>query len=402
MPRSTPALLLRSLKGPFSLETINIVEPLRENEALVEIHATGICHTDLDCAAGTKPCTAPAVLGHEGAFSLSFIYLVYQGWYTQALLLLLLLGAGIVLQTGSQITHVSPGDKVLLSYSFCGECEQCVSENQAYCQNIVAMNFGGKRREDGTTAFSLPSSSAGDADGGQVHSHFFGQSSFARLAVVNQTSLVKVPAETPLELFAPLGCGLQTGAGAVLNTLNVQPGDSVAVFGAGSVGLSAIMAAKIRQAKQIIAIDIQESRLALAKELGATATILASDDMEAIREQIRKLSPPNGVNKAVDCSGVPKVIETMIDSLGIRGRACTVGSPGPGKRVSVDVFSHLVYGREYIGCHQGSSIAQKVSSALHVVRSDSLMVSGGYSDGSVSHRPAQQGKLSARENHYLL
>lgn len=158
-----------------------------------------------------------------------------------------------------------------------------------------------------------------------MYSSFFGQSSFARLTAVHKSSIVKVAPDTNLELLAPLGCGLQTGAGAILNTLNVQPGKTVAVFGVGSVGMSAIMAAKIRGAKEIIAVDIQQSRLDLAKKLGATQVVLGNDlDLIA---KIQKVAPPNGVHYAVDCSGVPRVIETMVDCLGTRGKAASVGAP---------------------------------------------------------------------------
>lgn len=176
--------------------------------------------------------------------------------------------------------------------------------------------------------------------------------------------IVKVSQDTPLDLFAPLGCGLQTGAGSILNTLNVQEGSTVAIFGVGSVGLSAIMAAGIRKAKEIIAVDIQPSRLELAKQLGATSTV-NSAEVDALQE-IRKICPPSGVDYALDCSGVLKVIETMVDCLGPCGRACSAGAPTPGKRASVDVFSHLVMGKEYVGCHQGGSIAKEVSLRLLV------------------------------------
>lgn len=252
---------------------------------------------------------------------------------------------------GSEITEVTVGDKVLLSYSYCNKCSECLSGHISYCENILALNFGGQR-SDGKSALSL-------SDGSMLHGHFFGQSSFSRLAIVNRASLVKVPSDVPLTLFAPLGCGLQTGAGAIFNTLNVQPGSTVAIFGVGSVGLSAVMASKIRRAKEIIAVDIQPSRLDLAKELGATTTINGAD--ADVVEQIKRICPPNGVKYAVDCSGVPKVIETMVDSLGIRGRACSVGAPSPGKRASIDVFSHLVLGREYVGCQEGECVAREVS-----------------------------------------
>jgi Zn-dependent alcohol dehydrogenase len=256
----------------------------------------------------------------------------------------------VVVETGSGVSEVTAGDHVLLSYAYCNECAQCASGHFPYCEQLLQLNFGGTRL-DGTSALALP-------DGDTLHGHFFGQSSFSRLAVVNRRSLVKVPKDVPLNMFAPLGCGLQTGAGTVLNTLDVQPGTTVAVFGVGSVGLSAIMASKIRKAKTIIAVDIQPSRLELAKELGATETI-NSKDVDVV-EEIKKLCPPTGVKYALDCTGVPAVIEQMVDSLGLRGRACSVGAPSPGKRASVDVFSHLVMGKQYVGCHQGDSIAREV------------------------------------------
>lgn len=211
----------------------------------------------------------------------------------------------------------------------------CDSGHPAYCFTFGACNLG-QMRSDGTSAYSTK------GDGRKVFGHFFGQSSFAKHAVVHATSLVKMPADTPLDLFAPLGCGIQTDAGAVFNTLDVKEGSTLAVFGCGSVGMAAIMAGKIRGAKEIIAIDLQEGRLALAKELGATQLINGKD--KDIVQQIQKLCPPNGVAYAADCTGVPQVIATMIDSLGTRSRAATVGAAAPGQRATVDVFSHIVLG----------------------------------------------------------
>lgn len=158
-----------------------------------------------------------------------------------------------------------------------------------------------------------------------MYSSFFGQSSFARHTIVHKSTIVKVDSATDLALFAPLGCGLNTGAGAILNTLDVQAGKSVAIFGVGSVGMSAVMAAKLRGAKEIIVVDLQQSRLDLAKELGATTTILGNDP--ELVAKVKQISPPNGVHYAVDCSGVPAVIERMVECLGTRGKAATVGAP---------------------------------------------------------------------------
>ena len=322
--QTTDALILSEIGGSFDLGKIKL-STLQADEALVEIHATGVCHTDLSCASGSLPGGAPAVYGHEGA--------------------------GVVLEIGSGISDVKVGDKVLLSFYHCQSCDQCKDSHPAYCYSFGA-NFAGKR-PDGTAAMTLASS------GQDLHSSFFGQSSFARHTIVQKSCLVRVPADTKLELFAPLGCGLQTGAGAVLNTLNVQSGNSLAVFGVGSVGMSAIMAGKLRGAHPIIAIDLQQNRLDLAKKLGATETIVGSD--EDLVQKIQKLCPPTGVKFAVDCSGVPAVVEKMVQCLGTRGKAATVGAPSPGKTVSIEVFNHLVLGREYVGCCEGDAVPKDVS-----------------------------------------
>ncbi|PGH10830.1 hypothetical protein AJ80_07381 [Polytolypa hystricis UAMH7299] len=339
MSRTTTAIVLNKLKGVWELREVSLAA-IRPDEALVEIHASGICHTDLSCASGILPCTAPAVLGHEGA--------------------------GVVLETGSAITHVSAGDKVLLSFSYCNACKPCLAGHPAYCYDFNNWNFGGSRPDGSSAMFINNKDGEDELDNNnkkqqtRVHSSFFGQSSFARHTLVHKTSLVKIPAasaDTPLALLAPLGCGIQTGAGAVLNTLNASAGSTIAVFGVGSVGLSAVMAAKMRGAATIIAIDLHSSRLELAKRLGATHAILGSD--KDVKDQIRTLCPPIGVDFAVDCTGVPAVVESMIESLGACGRAATVGTPGPGKFAKVEINSLLVHGREYVGCVEGDCIPEK-------------------------------------------
>lgn len=260
-----------------------------------------------------------------------------------------MLGAGVVLQVGSKVKNVEKQDKVLLSFDSCGLCAQCTSTHPAYCQEAFQRNFGQKRM-DGSTTLST-------AGGAKLHGNFFGQSSFAKHAIVSSASAVKVSSDTPLGLFAPLGCGIQTGVGAILNTLDVLPGKTVAIFGVGSVGMSAVMASKIREARVIIAIDLQPQRLELAKKLGATHTIIGSD--EDVVAQIQKICGSNGVDYSVDCAGVPRVVETAIDCLGTLGKAATVGAPAPGQRAGVDIFAHLIMGRQYLGCCEGDSLPQK-------------------------------------------
>jgi Zn-dependent alcohol dehydrogenase len=340
MSITTQALISSEVNTSVKLENI-VLDSLRPDEVLVEIHATGVCHTDFACMNGTLPATFPSVFGHEGR--IPFLY--EQNTFTD-----FQIGGGIVLDVGRNIKHLQKQDKVLLSFDFCGSCQQCTSDHPAYCQEWAQRNFGQKRM-DGSLSLST-------ADGTKLHGNFFGQSSFARHAIVSGNSVVKVPAETPLGIFAPLGCGIQTGAGAILNTLDVQPGKAVAIFGVGSVGMSAIMAAKMRGASVIIAIDLQPQRLELAKKLGATHGIVGSD--EDVVAQIQKISGSNGVDYSVDCAGIPQVVEKALDCLGTRGKAATVGAPAPGKRAGVDVFAHLVMGRQYLGCCEGDSVPAKV------------------------------------------
>ena len=257
------------------------------------------------------------------------------------------------------MTNVAKGDKVLLSFSYCEDCAACKSGYPSYCHTFNDRNFGGKR-PDGTAAASIITAGKDGQKKTPLHSTFFGQSSFARHTLAHKTSLVKVPPETDLALFASLGCGIQTGAGAILNTLDSKPGSSVAVFGVGSVGLSAVMAAaKIRKAATVIAIDRHASRLDLAKRLGATHAILAVPGTDVAAE-IRKICPPLGVNSAVDTTGVPAVIETMISALTAKGRGATVGAPGPGVRASIEIMDHLALGRSYMGCCEGDSVPHEV------------------------------------------
>ena len=251
---------------------------------------------------------------------------------------------------GSAVRDVQPSDTVLISYNSCGQCKMCKQTQPAYCMKMLKLNFAGIRL-DGSHPIRA-------ADGSPLFSNFFGQSSFSSLAVVNSRCVVKVPDETDLKLFAPLGCGIQTGTGAVLNTLNVQQGDSVAIFGTGSVGMAAIMAAKIRKAKTIIGIDLNKGRLEIAKTIGATDVLDGSSGN--IADQIKTICSGDGVMHAIDATGVGVVIETMIDSLGTRGRAVTIGAPSPGTQVKVDVFLHLTMGKQYVGSNQGDCVPQKV------------------------------------------
>ena len=323
--RTAQALVLPGPGEPLVLQTVHL-SALLADEALVEIHATGICHTDLSCMNGTLPTATPAVLGHEGA--------------------------GIVVEVGSGVTHVAKGDKVLLSVNYCQTCPSCVAGHPNFCDEALPRNFGGRRVADGSATVSILDDGGARVD---CYSVFFGQSSFASHAVVNRACMVKVPVETPLELFAPLGCGVLTGVGSILNTLDVKEGSSVAVFGVGNVGLSAVMAARIRNARVIVAIDLDERRLELAKTLGATHTVDGSS--EDVVAQVKKWSPQGaGVAYAADCTGSPRVIANMLECLAVRGRAAQVGVAAPDQTVPVKILQHLLRGQEYVGCAGGDAL----------------------------------------------
>src|SRR3954466_13651735 len=228
--------------APFAVQTVEVDE-LRPEEVLVKVAAAGICHTDLIVRDQWYPVPLPAVLGHEGA--------------------------GVVEHVGTNVAKVAAGDRVGVSFHSCGACPKCTTGRPMYCDDFFARNFGATR-PDGTTALSR-----GDQS---IHSHFFGQSSFATYAVATERNVVKLPEDVPLEVAAPFGCGIQTGAGAILNVMRPPAGASVAVFGTGTVGLAAIMAAAVAGATTIIGIDLNAARLELARELGATHTVNAGEE----------------------------------------------------------------------------------------------------------------------------
>lgn len=281
------AALLREAKGPFNIETVQLDAP-RPDEVVVKIVATGLCHTDLSVRDGTIPFPAlPNVLGHEGA--------------------------GVVVAVGSAVRKVGVGDPVALSFASCGACPACEAGTPARCDNFLPANFMG-RRSDGSCTHHQ--------HGHDIHGCFFGQSSFASHALVKERHVVKVPGDVPLELLGPLGCGIQTGAGTILNHLKPAPGSAVVVFGAGAVGLSAVMAARIAGCATIIAVDVQPARLALALELGATHVVNARE--EDVLARIRDLTH-GGAHCAVEATGVPEVVAQSIRSVRRLGQVALLG-----------------------------------------------------------------------------
>ncbi|WP_157219197.1 NAD(P)-dependent alcohol dehydrogenase [Flavisphingomonas formosensis] len=280
------AAVAREAHGEFTVEDIELVEP-RPDEILVRLVATGICHTDLAIVEQIMPLPLPYVLGHEGA--------------------------GIVERVGDSVSGFAPGDPVVLTFNTCGTCAPCIDAHPAYCQNYPLLNFY-TRRPDGSATLQ-------DAAGAPLGGAFFGQSSFATYALSSTRNTIKVRKDAPLALLGPLGCGLSTGAGTVINVLKPDASTTIAVFGTGAVGMSALMAAKAIGAGRIVAIDRVESRLALARELGATDTIDTSK--QDLGETLQAIG---GVEQAIDTSGVPALIAAAVAALKERGTCVLLGA----------------------------------------------------------------------------
>jgi aryl-alcohol dehydrogenase len=312
------AAVTESKGAPFAIEDI-VVGDLQAGEVLVAVKAAGICHTDLIVRDQWYPVPLPAVLGHEGA--------------------------GVVERVGPGVTKVAPGDRVAMSFNSCGACPTCATGRPSYCHDFFARNFG-STRPDGSTALAR-------STGEPIHSHFFGQSSFATHAVAVERNVVKLDDDVPFELVAPFGCGVQTGAGGVLNSLRPEAGTSIAVFGAGTVGLSAVMAALVAGCTTIIAVDVVPERLDLAREFGATHTI---NGREADAVERTQQITGAGSDYSIESTGVPQVLRQAVDALAPTGRCGLIGAPAFGTEVSLDVNTLLVAGRGVHGIVEGDSV----------------------------------------------
>lgn len=313
------AAVARARFGAFAVETVDLCDP-RDDEMLVEVTASGMCQTDLHGRDGYYGTPLPAVFGHEGA--------------------------GIVRAIGRGVTKFKPGDHVVVSYPWCGACPNCLSERPSYCLSVQDLKMGGARA-DGSTLHSQ--------NGKPVYGSFFQQSSFGNFTIANERWTVKVRNDAPLELLGPLACGGQTGAGAVLNVCKPKPGDSLAVFGVGGVGLSALMAAKIAGCDPIIAVDVRPNRLALARALGATHVVDHSG-RDKVVDDIRKFTG-GGVRFSIDTSAVASVLREAIEVLMQAGTCVLLGSARSGTDASFDM-PFLQQGRSVRGVLQGDSVPQ--------------------------------------------
>jgi aryl-alcohol dehydrogenase len=263
-------------------------------------------------------------------------------------------GAGTVLAVGQSVTKVAPGDRVGMTFDSCGRCRACQTARPAYCHAFFEHNFAASRPGDGSSALSRPER--------ELHAHFFGQSSFATRSVARERNIVKIDVEIPLEVAAPFGCGIQTGAGAVLNSFAAPAGSSLAVFGTGAVGLAAIMAAGIAGCDPIVGIDLHDSRLELARELGATHVVNAEagDPVEAVRALTG-----GGADFGIEATGSPAVLRQAVDALAPLGTCGVIGAPAFGTEVSLDVTHILTAGRVVRGIVEGDSVPDVFLPQLH-------------------------------------
>ncbi len=313
------AAVVHERGGPFTIETLDLCDP-RADELLVEVVASGMCATDLHGRDAYYPTQFPKVFGHEGA--------------------------GIVRAVGGGVTQFKPGDHVVMAYPWCGECENCKSQRQTYCLSAFDLKMNGTRA-DGSTLHSQ--------NGKPVYSAFFQQSSFGNFTIANERFAVKVRDDVPLTSVCALACGGQTGAGAVLNVMAPKPGDSFAVFGVGTVGLAGLMAAKIAGCDPIIAVDVHEHRLALARDLGATHIINHSTRTDVVAE-IKKITG-RGLRYSLEASAVPSVFREAVEALMPAGICVLLGSARAGTEVSFET-PFLQNGRTVRGVIQGDSVPQ--------------------------------------------
>jgi aryl-alcohol dehydrogenase len=310
------AAVVRSRGGPFHLETLNIEAP-RAGEVLVRVLATGVCHTDMVMRDQDLPTPQPVVLGHEGA--------------------------GVVERVGPGVTKVAPGDHVVMAFNSCGGCPSCRDQAPSYCHEFFPRNFIGVR----------PDGSSGLSNGDEmIHANIFGQSSFATHALCHERNAVRVPRTAPLEILGPLGCGVMTGAGAVMNALRVEAGRSLIVFGAGAVGLSAMLAGQAVGARPIAVVDINPARLELALELGADHALDGRDG--GVVGRIQEITGA-GADYTLDTTANLAAMRQAVDALAPRGTCGLVGASRMGDELRLDAVTLMSGGRAVRGVVEGDA-----------------------------------------------
>ncbi|WP_156755829.1 NAD(P)-dependent alcohol dehydrogenase [Actinokineospora pegani] len=317
------AAVTEHTSAPFTLDELDLDAP-RSDEVLVRLAGTGVCHTDLVVRDQWLPVPLPAVLGHEGA--------------------------GVVEDVGDGVHHVAPGDHVVLTYDHCGACRRCAEGRPALCAHFLTRNFSGVR-PDGSTSLRRGTT--------EVRGRFFGQSSFATHAIATSGNTVRVPTDLPLPLLGPLACGIQTGAGSVLNSLRCAAGSSIAIFGTGSVACAAVLAAVLSGCTTIITVGRNPAKLRFTAELGATHTLLARNEAA---EDIRDLTG-GGAEYSLDTTAKPAILRQAVECLDQGGICGHLGASAPGTEVHLDMIS-LLFSRQVRGIVEGDSVPAQFIPAL--------------------------------------
>ena len=326
------AAVLEAPNAPFTATDIELGDP-GTGEVLVRLVASGLCHTDLGVQVGGVPLPLPGVAGHEGA--------------------------GVVERVGAGVTSVAVGDQVIMSFTSCGDCPNCVAGHPAYCSTWIPRNLFGDIRADDSAQVTR--------DGVPIGGHFFGQSSFAQYSIADERSLVKVAPDADLTVLAPLGCGVLTGFGSIWNVLDPGETDSVAVYGTGAVGLAGLIAAALRSPAQLIAIDIVDERLELARSLGATHTVNAKTEDAAAR--LAEITGGAGVKLSFDTTGNPGVARGALDAASVGGTVLVCGAPPPGTEIPVDIQG-ILPGKVLRGVTMGDALASELIPQLVQLHAD--------------------------------
>lgn len=310
--------ILRDGSTRMTFEEVTLRE-LREDEVLVRVTACGVCHSDVAVQQGEFPIPRPIILGHEGS--------------------------GTIERVGSPRSKFAVGDPVVLTYLNCGACPTCKAAEPAYCREFGALNISGLRK-DGTSALVQ--------NGATVGGHFFGQSSFATFSVANERNVIKVRSDAPLALLGPLGCGVQTGAGAVMNALRPRRGSSLVVAGGGGVGLSAAMAALVEGCSTVIVVEPNPGRQQIARAIGATHVVDPTQTAD-LTATIVELTG-GGANYAVETSGRPEVAQKLYSSLAARGELALIAFYGLTATASFSLLDFTGKGLKVRGVTEGDSV----------------------------------------------
>jgi len=301
---------------PLEIRELGLGAP-GAGEITVRVRAAGLCHSDLSVIDGSRPRPLPMVLGHEAA--------------------------GEVVDVGPGVTRFEPGDRVVLAFvPSCGQCGPCSAGRAALCEPGAAANAAGTL---------LSGANRWEAADGEVHNHHLGVSAFAERIVVSENSAVAIPERLDFATAAVFGCAALTGVGAALNAAAVEPGEGVAIFGLGGVGLCALLGAKLAGAGPIVAVDPVAAKRELAAELGAAFT---DDGSDGVAERVRGLLP-GGAEKAIETAGNARVLGAAYDSTARGGTTVTVGLPDPSQLLEIPAVSLTAEERVLRGSYLGSA-----------------------------------------------